>query len=366
MDTHLLLERLLRIAAGIGGFICIFYFFKSIIRLGVLNERYQDSLAFWVGRIALYFFRLRIFLIPGGMQRRNQIMTWYWPCALFGVITVWFVLVMVAFALLNIAFGAEQSFTRALVSSGSALSTLGFSTPSTFAGQYLAIVEGGIGLFVVVYLFTFLPGFMDLIHERDQRIAWIYARVNETPSGIDLLEWFYNNHHESDLSMVLEDWELFFRRLAQARSFLPLLCVIRPVALKQSWIAGIGALMDALALKSTVVANPRGGVRICFDCGVRAIQNFHSSMRGTPIGPRRNLDLSSIPREHFDAACDRLVASGVTILSDRDKAWKLFLEAHRQYAGEIAWLAAAISDPLPIWPSPLKSHPPEPPTPPSA
>lgn len=358
MDTHLLLERLLRIAAGLGGFICIFYFFKSIIRLGVLNERYQDSLAFWVGRIALYLFRLRILLLPGGAQKRNQIMTWYWPCALFGVISAWFVLVMVAFALLNIAFGAEQSMAKALVASGSALSTLGFATPTTLNGQFLAIIEGGIGLFVVVYLFTFLPSFMDLIHERDQRIAWIYARTQETPSGIDLLEWFYNNHHESDLSMVMEDWERFFRRLAQARSFLPLLCVIRPVMLKQSWIAGIGALMDALALKSTVVANPRGGVTICFNCGVRAIQNFHAAMRGTPIGPRRDLDLWNVQREHFEVACNRLVASGVTILSDRDKAWDLFREAHRQYAGEIAWLAAAISDPLPAWPTPPQSQPP--------
>jgi hypothetical protein len=308
-----------------------------------------------VGRIALYFFRLRIRLQPGGMAKRNQIMTWYWPCALFGVIIVWFALVMLAFALLNIAFGAEQTFAQALVASGSALSTLGFSTPHTLNGQFLAIIEGGIGLFVVVYLFTFLPGFMDLIHERDHRIAWIYSRAGGTPSGTDLLHWFYRNHREDDFTQIWEDWEHFFRKLAQARSFLPLLCVIRPVKLEQSWVCAFGAFLDALALKSTVVVNPKGGAKLCFECGIDTIRNFHVSMRGTPVGPHRDLDLWNVQRENFDACCDRLAASGVKILADRDQAWQLFREAHRQYAGEIAWLAAAISDPLPSWPTPEKS-----------
>lgn len=222
------------VTAGLAGFFSILYFFKSIIRVGVLNQRYQDPLAFWVGRLLLNLFRFRIVRLPGGAAKRHEIMVWYWPCALIGIITAWFLLVTFGFALLNWAFRADATFTGAIVSSGSALSTLGFSTPTCLSGQLLAIIEGAIGLFLIVYLFTFLPGFMGLIHERGSRVAWIYARTGASPSGAGLLHWYYRNGHGDDLDAIWADWEVFFRDLSQARSFLPILCVIRPIGPNQS------------------------------------------------------------------------------------------------------------------------------------
>ncbi|MEI6036128.1 MAG: hypothetical protein WCS65_17825 [Verrucomicrobiae bacterium] len=152
----------LRVAAGLAGGLAILVFFKSIIRVGVLNQRYQDPLAFWVGRILLDLFRLRIARVPAGDPGRHEAMTWYWPSALIGIIAAWFLLVTVGFALLDWALRADATLTGALVSSGSALSTLGFATPTCLSGQILAIIEGAIGLFLIVYLFTFLPGFLQL------------------------------------------------------------------------------------------------------------------------------------------------------------------------------------------------------------
>jgi hypothetical protein len=53
--------------------------------------------------------------------------------------------------------GISRSITDAFISSGSALSTLGFHTPASSGGQILSIVEGTIGLIGMVYLVMFMP-----------------------------------------------------------------------------------------------------------------------------------------------------------------------------------------------------------------
>ena len=345
----------LDVALGLVGAGLVFIFFKSIIRVGVLNQRYQDPLAFWVGRGVLQLFRFRIAVLPGGKGRRNEIMTWYWPCCMIALVATWFCQVMLGFAMLNLALRAEPNFTASLIASGSALSTLGFATPGHLTGEFLAIIEGAIGLFIVVYLFTFLPGFQQLIHDRGARVEWIYARTGPDPAGVEILHWFYRNGRAADLDGLWEDWEIFFRDLAHARSFLSILCIVRPLAPDQSWVCAFGAFLDALALASSTIDKPSEGSRLCFEFGVKAVQNTHAAMRGTPISPKRNPDLMHVRRQEYDAACERLAAVGVPLAHDREQAWQRFIQAHMSYEEEIAWLASAISDPRPYWPMPAES-----------
>lgn len=335
------------LSGGVGAFL-VFCFFKSLIRVGVLNQRFQDPLAFWVGRVILRGFQFRIRILPGGAERRNEIMVWYWPCALISVIMVWFLLVMMGFAFLNWGFRADEDLVKAVVSSGSALSTLGFSTPTSLPGQVLAIIEGAIGLFLVVYLFTFLPGFLELVNERGNRVAWIYARTGPTPSGVGLLLWYVGGQGK-EIDAIFEDWEVFFRKLSQARSFLPILCMIRPLNANESWVCAFGAFLDALALQNTTIARTDPGSGICFDCAVLAIRNSYSAMRGAPINPQRSPELMHVERREYDAACRKLEAAGVPLVDDRELAWKNFIQAHMCYEEEVAWLAAVLADPMPVF-----------------
>ncbi|MEO8204975.1 MAG: potassium channel family protein, partial [Chthoniobacterales bacterium] len=255
------------------------------------------------------------------------------------------------------ACAADPDFSTAIISSGSALSTLGFSTPHTFIGQLFAIIEGAIGLFIIVYLFTFLPGFMEIIHDRGERVSWIYARTGPSPCGAEMLHWFCRNNRMGDLDALWDDWEIFFRNLAHSRSFLPILCVVRPLTPNQSWVCAFGAFLDALALMISTVDKPSEGSRLCFVCGISAIRNIHKAMRGTPISPTRDPGLMHVTRDEYDAACRLLASAGVPLLADREQSWKHFIEAHMCYEQEIAWLAAAISDPTPFWPSSFVTNP---------
>lgn len=341
-----------RVVLGLMGLGCVVYFFKSIIRVGVLNRKFRDPMAFWVSRLVLNVFRLYIRRVPGARERGNDVLTWYWPCAFMAIITGWFLLVLLGFTMLNMAVQAEPSVMRAVIASGSALSTLGFSTPSTQAGELLAIVEGAIGLFVVVYLFTFLPGFMDVIQERGRRVAWVYDRAGEHPCGARLVLWLYRNGRGDSLDAVWEDWETFFRKFAEARSFLPILSLVRPVKADRSWVCAFGAFLDALALVRTTVARPAGTAEICLQCGVETMENIHHAMYGTPIVPQRDPALAEVKREVYDSACAALAAAGVPLVEDRERAWQDFAALRMSYEGQVAWVAEALGDPKPAWPVP--------------
>lgn len=341
------MDIMVRIAAGVFGVWAIFYFFRSIIRVGLLHQRYKDPLAFWIGRIVLVLFMVRIG--KSNREERNRLLSWYWPTAVIAIVASWFLLVMVAFALITWAVGAEATLPDAIVASGSALSTIGFSTPPHLPGRLLAIAEGAIGLFLVVYVFTFVPGFMELIHNRGERVSWVYARTGSTPSGVGLLLWFKRNRREENLQSVWENWETFFRDLSHARSFLPILTIIRPLDPRMSWVCAFGAFLDALAIASACLAGPKDSARICFGCGVVAVKNIREALSGSPLRPRNSPERMHVAREHFDSAMKAMREAGFEIEPDVDKAWRAFLECRVCYEEEIAWLAKFLDDPTPSW-----------------
>lgn len=340
----------LRFFAFVAGLAMILYFFKSVIRVGILNQRYVDSLAFWVSRSVWRLFQFRVKFLRGDPKKEHLVMAWYWPCTLVAVITSWFLLVTLGFALLNWAFGANPTFVEAFISSGSALSTLGFSTPPAVSGQFFAIIEGAIGLFLIVYLFTFLPGFMELIYNRGSRISWLYERAGKPPSGAGLITWFYLSGRPDQLDEMAEDWAIFFRDLKHAKTFQPILAVVRPLNPEESWVSAFGVFLDALALLKTTVNRNAKTSEICFAQGVEAIQAIHESMRGTPLVPRQQPGLMHVHRDQYDTACQMLRLAEVPLNEDLDQAWLDFIEHHKRYEQEISWLAATLGSPEPEWP----------------
>jgi len=83
------------------------------------------------------------------------------------------VLVQAGFASLIWSSQAEHSLLQAVIASGSALSALGFLTPSDPSGQLLAIPEGAMGLGIVVFLLTFVPGYQTAIQHARVKVAWL-------------------------------------------------------------------------------------------------------------------------------------------------------------------------------------------------
>lgn len=341
------MDLALRIAAGLAGLLLVVMFLKSILSATLLRAARTDRL-FDLGH-ALVARLFRAVARPrDGSPRREQALLWYLPAAQLTLMFLWFAVVTVGFGGLYYAAGSSADFASALVASGSALSTLGFATPSDRIGQWLSIVEGAMGLFTMVYLLTFIPGFTGFAQDRDDQVAKFCARAGTPPSGAALLCWHVRHGDATALDADWPDWESWFLRIAENHVLVPPLMLARPFRRGQSWVVAAGGVLDALALRLAVVdLPPCAAARAAYDGGVAAIDGLHRVAHArfpAPLGA--DVPVCGgwmVTRERFDAALADLAAAGVPLCADRDAAYATFAARRVEYAAEIAWLVEHVA-----------------------
>ncbi len=192
----------IRVVAFLAGLLLTAFFLKSVSSTVLVNRQHGHWLARRIDRLAYSL------VVSIGRRRRSynaaqEAFAWLLPIYMLLLIVVWFLLAQLGFSLIIWSVEAEHSFGRAAIASGSALSTLGFMTPAEVPGQILAILEGAVGLGIVVFFFTFIPGYQSTVQLREARTAWLYARAGQRPAGFAFLNWAYRRWciHGSDRFM---------------------------------------------------------------------------------------------------------------------------------------------------------------------
>jgi hypothetical protein len=241
-----------------------------MIRIALMNRHYRDFFAELTGRAVYRAVALRL-----GRNRDagvlHRVLLWVLPAYILSLIIVYFVGAMIAFTFLYWGAHAVNTWHQAFLASGSALNTLGFATPTTFAGQWLAVPEGALGLGIVVFLFTFIPGYQAVIRSREDKTSWLYTRIGDQPNGVALLEWCRRAGIAGDMRDVWEEWEDWFRMLADTHSVLPMLTLSPSVQAGQSWVLAAAAVLDAAALAaSSPETKDAESAKICLRTGTRA------------------------------------------------------------------------------------------------
>ncbi|MDM7901034.1 hypothetical protein, partial [Brucella melitensis] len=175
MDTLL---HLIAILIGIFG---LLVYFRSVIRVMLLNWRERDLISYFAAVAAVVLIR-RFTDSGAGYERIQRSQAWVFPVFVILSVAFWFLLVQLCFTLILWGTRAETSFIYSFTASGSALSTLGFKTPSSWLGEFLAIVEGAMGLAIVVLLFSFVPGYLAAVQARERKVGWLYDRTEGHPT----------------------------------------------------------------------------------------------------------------------------------------------------------------------------------------
>ena len=166
------LDTAAHIGALLAGLACIGYFFRSIIVAVFLDRPRHDAIVRFAALLTRVAFDA--FISPRTPQREiDRRLLWYWPVAQFVTIYAWYTLVAVGFGAVYWGSYASADWVDAMVASGSALSTVGFATPPNLMGRIIAFVEGGIGLYIVVFRRTFIPGLLTARPVRADRVAAI-------------------------------------------------------------------------------------------------------------------------------------------------------------------------------------------------
>jgi hypothetical protein len=234
-----------------------------------------------------------------------------------------------------------------LLASGSALNTLGFATPTTIAGQWIAIPEGALGLGIVVFLFTFIPGYQAVIRAREDKTAWLYVRVGDPPSGAGMLVWCQQTGLAANMRDVWESWENWFRMLGDTHSVLPMLCMSPSVQSSQSWVVAAAAVLDAGALAaSSIETQDVEAARICVRTGTRALLAIGDALGR--VNPNSEEGTARPSKEQYEAVRAHFSLSGMPLRSapSKEAQWQEFLFLRGQYEAALLFVAGHTFTPL--------------------
>lgn len=325
------------------GLLLIGVFFRSIIRVALINKQ-PDDVVLNLAAVITGFLFIRRPSHMGDRGRMDQRGLWYWPISQLILILTWFVLVVIGFACLYWAAQSVPSVGEAFIASGSALSTLGFATPPDTPGQVIAIVQGMIGLGIVVFVFTFIPGYLSAIQQRDDQVAWVYARSDGDPTGSALMEWLVAAGRSDQLDATWEGWEGWFRSMGEAQTLSPLIAFDRSVRRGESWVAASGAMLDAVAFARSSLGVPgRAAADVCLATGEQALLSIERAlapaMRRVPMNP----PIPPFDGAGYDALRARLAAGGLPIHGDRDADLAAFLTSRDRYIRIVTRLTLAVT-----------------------
>ena len=332
-------------------------YFYSVITTTLLNRHLRDPIGFGLTRIIRAI--LAPFIpTPRTYQQFHRVIVWFLPLFLFLMISLWFLLVMISMANLYWATYADTTWGQALIDSGSALSTLGFQTPANLQGHILAIIEGAMGLVIVVFLLTFVPGYQSAIEARERQMLQLYAHAGVPASSTRLLEWIYRSNNEDQLKSALEAWEAWFWEQGRVITLNPVLAFIPSFYEGQFWLYVTGSMLDAITLiSSSLDVPPNISPQSGFLAGTKMVADIAGMFQWhLPfIRQARVTDtITPVTRAGYETACDRLAALGAPIKADRDESWQQFTALRSQYADNIAWITLVTMAPVIPW---LPFHP---------
>ncbi len=302
-----------------------------MIRIALINRHYQDFFAETTARVVYAAVSLRL-RNRRDTRKLHPVLLWVFPAYLLLLILVYFVGAMTAFVLLYWGIGAVNSWHQAFLASGSALNTLGFATPTTVAGQWIAIPEGALGLGIVVFLFTFIPGYQSVIRAREDKTSRLYVRTGDHPTGVALLEWCQRAGIADDMRDVWESWEDWFRMLGDTHSVLPMLALSPSVQGGQSWVWAASAVLDAPTFAAcSLNTDDAESARICVRTGTRAFLAIADALGRTCPAPKYAAARPS--KEEYVAARTRLRSAGMLLTSaaDFEVQWQEFLILRGRY-----------------------------------
>ena len=333
---------LIRVAVFIAGLWLLFLILRSMIRVALMNRHYRDGIAELTWRVV---YGCLAVLIPARRDyaARQKVLLWFFPAYTLSLIAVYFIGAMTAFAFLYWGAQAVSSWHEAFISSGSALNTLGFATPTTAVGEWLAIPEGAVGLGIVVFLFTFIPGYQTIVMSRESRTAWLYARAGDQPSGIRLLEWSQRAGVPDDMTDVWEASESWFHTLADTHSISPMLTLAPSVQSGQSWVVAAAAVLDAAALAASTRETNAEAAKICVATGTQSMRLIAEAL-GWNSG-REKADVT-VARTAYDAVCARLASAGLRLKADREASWREYVALRSGYEAVLAFVADRTFVPL--------------------
>jgi hypothetical protein len=309
-------------------------------------------------RLAQFVFALVYRLLVH--RRRNDpaarsLRALYAPVALVSLPLVWMIFMMLAFTC--IYWGTHDlSWSKAFEISVSSLTTMGFSEPKGPGRIWIAFVEATIGLGLVALLISYLPTIYAAYNSREKGNNRLRPVAGSPPGGVEFLQTLQRlgSLESPDLWQSSTDWML---DLEQTHTAFPILTYFPGSDTRQSWVATVGAVLDASALVVAVseidmgeqFAEAQKGPLIVLVYGLPLIVHIARAVYIPLPPPTRLQDLLargeeppsavSIGRDEYDAAMAALSGTLVVEPGLEEEAWRRFTWIRSAYEPALRALA---------------------------
>jgi hypothetical protein len=351
---------IVRILAVVGGLALVVWVLDAAVRNFMVPRPTRVRLTRWISRVVGWVFDL---LAPPSRSyvTRDRILALRPPITLLAYQATWMLLVFAGFT--GVFWGLDHPTVRlASQESGSALFTLGFSSPSGTTPLLAVYAEALIGLTLLALLISYLPTIYAAFQKREAMVAklsvrgalpghspspWGSLAVSHAAGVLDLME-----------STMWPEWENWFIDLSESHRSLPVLSWYRSPDPETHWIAAARTVLDMAVLRVSTIDLPTTvSPSVTLRSGVITLQGLATFLGFAFDSDPRPDDPISITRAQYDAACDYLVAAQVPVVADRDQGWRDFAGWRVNYDSIIEAAARGLAAPPSPWDTVIGSSP---------
>ncbi len=248
----------MRILAAIAGLALILLVAREAFETVVLPRRVASRIRL----VSLYYLATRrAWAIVGHRVRlgaaREDILSYYGPLSLLGLVALWAILFIVAFAALfwglALPLAAPDKaigFATYLYLSGSTFFTLGPGNVvvASGPGRLLEVLEVALGLGFLALMIGYVPVLYQAFSRRELRISLLDARAGSPANAAGMLRRNCAISDVDGLQRMLNEWEPWCADILESHLSYPLLAFYRSQHERQSWVEALTVILDVCAL----------------------------------------------------------------------------------------------------------------------
>lgn len=222
----------------------------SLVRTMVIPRAIPSLLAASVTRLVNRFYALVARLHPN-FARRDRILSWNGPIAVFSNLAVWLIIYVFAYALM--IFGiSDYSFADSLQAAGSGLFTLGLYGSPTEDQSFVEFMAAATGPVVIALLIGFLPTLYSAWLSRENETSLLGTMAGEPAWGPELLARVSLLQAEDRLVTIFGTWTKWAADVRLAQTLYPPLSRMRSAIAERHWLISLLAVVDAAALSNAL------------------------------------------------------------------------------------------------------------------
>jgi hypothetical protein len=218
---------------------------------------------------------------------------------------------------------------------GTSFLTIGYGDITAGSGlaRLVSLCAGASGLSVVAVVTAFLFSVFGAFQRREVFVVLLGARAGAPPTGVGLLTIHAYAGIRGDLPNFFQQAQAWTAEVLESHLAYPILSFFRSSHDYESWVATLGALLDASTLLLTTLnEGMQGQAGIMYEVGrhlTHDLVNYFGLTHGSEVG---------VEYSEFLSARERLAAAGFK-LREQQTAWRSFSELRSTYASGLNAMA---------------------------